>query len=97
MEDNNIFARRLREKAENEPGPFSHPAVPEGRKRVMIESIEATTDKATLIVVKNTTRKIWIPKSVSILRWGNEKRGITQEDKSDVMDIEQDFYEQTIG
>lgn len=94
----NIFARKLREMKEGkEPEPFVHEPVPAGRKRVLIESIEATTDKATLIIIKNTTRKVWIPKSVSTLRWGNEKRGVSLEDKCDVMDIEQDFYDQTIG
>lgn len=94
----NIFTRKLHQMEEgNEPEPFTHEPVPAGKKRVLIESIQANTDKATLIIIKGTMRKVWIPKSVSILRWGNEKRGVSPEDKSDVMDIEQDFYDQTIG
>jgi len=93
----NIFARKLREMEEGKtPEPFRHPPLEEGYKRVQLSGIETSTEKAWLIIIKET-RKVWVPKSVSHLRYGNTSRGETEIDRNDVMDIETDFYEQTIG
>lgn len=90
----NIFQQKLREKDEP-PKPFSHPPIPEGYERIKVDGIEASTEKAILITV-NDTRKVWVPKSVSHYRYGNSSRGETEMDRTDVIDIESDFYEQSI-
>lgn len=93
--EENIFARKLREMREGkEPEPFRHPVVEEGYKRIQLSGIETSTEKAWLILIG--TRKVWVPKSVSRLRYG-KSHGETEIDRNDVMDIETDFYEQTIG
>ncbi len=84
---------KLREKQKE---PFTHPKVEIGFTRIRFEEIGSSTDKALLVILANN-RKIWIPKSVSKYRYGNSTRGVAEDDKNDVIDVENWFYEQSIN